>query len=374
MNGASVYARTGSGNWYVSYWCPKRLKRVHEATAWRISEPTGKKHAYAFAAAKAHAASAFRGTAKLEVWNVWVEKFLSDRYRASPKTYSRVVNAWDHIRVFLAERELKLPAAVDYNHVLQYVDWRVAQKRHCGKLISRNTTLTEVKVWGIIMREAIRRGFATVNPCSQLGLKRDAPAQKPEMTDAEIATIRASLAAREGHLPLPERWMTVCFEIAIHQGCRLSETQVPLAAIGERTIQFTAKGRNGRPNIFTTTLHPGLAPLIAQLRAAKAERTCTLPRMASKDWHDFLHGELGLGHLCFHCTRVTVITRLARAGVPIQQAMRFVGHASEAVHQIYQRLKAEDLSACVAALGSLAASPDRTGGSPQTPDGHSATF
>lgn len=59
---------------------------------------------------------------------------------------------------------------------------------------------------------------------------------------------------------------------------------------------------------------------------------------------------IGLPHLCFHCTRVTVITRMARAGVPISQAMRYVGHASTAVHKIYQRLAASDLSSAVNAI------------------------
>jgi hypothetical protein len=57
-----------------------------------------------------------------------------------------------------------------------------------------------------------------------------------------------------------------------------------------------------------------------------------------------------LRHLCFHCTRVTVITRLCRANVSESQAMRFVGHASETIHRVYQRLRAEDVSACVSAL------------------------
>lgn len=370
MEGASVYRREGaSQKWYVSYWCTKRLKRVHEATPWRIDDPTGEKHAMAYAAAKARAATAIMGSAKLEAWGVWVEKFLTDRYRGVPKTLTRMTNGWDWIRVFLNEHQLAVPAAVDYRHVLQYVDWRQTKKRHCGKRISRNTTLTEVKIWGLIMREAIRRGFATSNPCERLGLKRDPAKKKPEMTDTEIATIRAALVKREGGLPLTARWMTISFEIAIHQGCRLSETQLPLTAIEENTICFTAKGRNGQPHIFTTTLHPGLKPLIAQLRAAGATTTCQLPKMASKDWHFFFR-ELELPHLCFHCTRVTVITRLARAGVPIQQAMKFVGHASEAVHEIYNRLKAEDLTACVTALGSLSAAG--TAAPRQTPGGPAA--
>jgi integrase len=49
-------------------------------------------------------------------------------------------------------------------------------------------------------------------------------------------------------------------------------------------------------------------------------------------------------HLCFHCLRVTYVNRLRRAGVPREAAMRLVNHASELIHQIYQREKVEDVA------------------------------
>lgn len=52
--------------------------------------------------------------------------------------------------------------------------------------------------------------------------------------------------------------------------------------------------------------------------------------------------ELKLGHLCFHCTRVTFITRGARAGVPESAMMKMVNHASKEIHRIYQRLADAD--------------------------------
>ena len=145
--------------------------------------------------------------------------------------------------------------------------------------------------------------------------------------------------------------MTVSFEIALHQGCRLRETSVPMSDVDvtRRTITFRAKGRRGTPHVFTTSLHPGLDGLMEQLRKAGARQTCAMPAMAGRLWWSFRQ-ENKLGHTTFHATRVTVVTRLARAGVPIQQAMRFVGHADETVHAIYQKLQADDLSACTDAL------------------------
>jgi hypothetical protein len=103
------------------------------------------------------------------------------------------------------------------------------------------------------------------------------------------------------------------------------------------------------PRVFTTALHPNLKPLMKELRDADATHTCHLPKMAGKDWF-FLFRKAGVMGASFHCTRVTVITRMAREGVPIQQTMRYVNHSSRAVHAIYQKLRPEDLAACTAAL------------------------
>ena len=48
-------------------------------------------------------------------------------------------------------------------------------------------------------------------------------------------------------------------------------------------------------------------------------------------------------HLSFHCLRVTYLNRLRRVFVPREAAMRLVNHASDLVHQIYQREKVEDV-------------------------------
>ena len=232
--------------------------------------------------------------------------------------------------------------------MLGFLEWRTAQVKPVSKKhVSKNTALIDTKCMSVIMREAMRRDFCEGNHCERIGIPKDPPRQKPEITDEELKQIRRELRNR------PE-WMRVSFEIAIHQGCRLSETAVPMDRINlsAEEIQFWAKGRDGKPHIFTTKLHPGLKPLIQDLRRLGRTATCQLPRMAAKDWH-FFFKECGLPHLCFHCTRVTVITRLARAGVSISQAMAYVGHASALIHQIYQRLTAKDVGASVAALASI---------------------
>ncbi|AHF91615.1 integrase [Opitutaceae bacterium TAV5] len=353
---ASIYKRGNRPNWYISYFDPVSRKRVHRVTPFRVDDPAGHRKAFDMAVEKSVAAKHQRQFVKKEAWENWAEDFLRAHY-LHPKTLQRMLNGWKPVHRYLAEKGISIPAALTYQHVCDYVPWRIGQGRRSLRPIHRNTALFDVKTLGVVMREAVRRGYAQGNPCHRTGLKRASPKQKPEITKDELAKIRSELAKREAHLPVTQRWMTVCFEVAIHQGCRLTETAVPMEAVDldANTIRFSAKGRGdeGR-KVFTTQLHPGLKPLIKELQAAGAQHLCQLPKMASKDWWLFFR-EVGLGHLCFHCTRVTVITQLARAGVPIQQAMRFVGHASAMVHQIYQRLQAPDLSAAVAALGGLSA-------------------
>ena len=349
-HGFSVFPRSGRPVWYAKFVSAETLDWLSVATPFRLDDPAGKRKAIHFAESKAREYARTGLARRKEGWSVWVQSFLENRYRV-PTTLKRYLGAWAKWIEFLTEEKISAPAQLNYNHVLRFVAWREGQERPNGNRISRNTALCDVKLMSVVMREAIRRGFALANPCERLELRRDPAKEKKELTRDEIATIRAAVAAREAHLPIAQRWMTVCFEIALHQGCRLRETEVPLHLIDEarQQITFFGKGRGGQKKEIPTLLHPALLPLVAELRAAKATHTCRLPRMAAKLWWD-LRRELHLEHTCFHSTRVTVITEMARQRVPEQQAMRFVGHSSRLVHRIYQKLRPDDLSACAAAL------------------------
>lgn len=194
------------------------------------------------------------------------------------------------------------------------------------------------------MVQAIKRGYSTSNPCASLGIAKETPREKPELSDDDIALIRKQLQT----LNKPE-WMRVCFEIAIHQGCRLRETSLPLSKVDleKRTIQFHAKGGKD----FTAPIHPNLIPKFEGMKQTGQKLTCELPAMPSKHWFTFFK-QIGLHKkgVCFHCTRVTVITRLIREGVPENKVKKIVNHASTEVHRIYQRLGVEDVRASLDAL------------------------
>ena len=195
-----------------------------------------------------------------------------------------------------------------------------------------------MKVMRIVMRQAVRLGYATSNPCDRLGVAREESKEKPELTDDDITAIRAALRAK------PE-WMQIMFEIAIHTGCRQSETQIAFRDIDfkRKTITF-ANPKGGRARAFTRDLPDALEPLLLRLKASG--RTHTLdapPRLLGKEWWSFFKHDLKRPELCFHCTRVSYVTRLARANVPLAVAKRLVNHSSTLVHAIYQRLGVDDV-------------------------------
>jgi integrase len=240
-----------------------------------------------------------------------------------------------------------MPRALDYQAVEAFVRWRAAQEKRNKEKVSINTALCDVRICSVLMGEALKRGWCQVNPCAKLGIKKDEAAEKPEITLEEERDIREALPAFVAQNPQVYGHMINSFEIAIHQGCRLRETEVPLSRIDVERLTITFHAKGGKK--FATQLHTKLVPLVEKLRASGETVTCRIPMLASKHWRDFFD-QIDLNHLSFHCTRVTVVTRLARAGVPISQAMSFVGHASRLIHRIYTRLQPGDLSLCIAAL------------------------
>jgi hypothetical protein len=349
----SVYARENSPYWWMVYWDFAEGGRVWKSSKQRRDDPSGYKHALDLARRLAEDGEAGARQSVTSAWDTWVTDHLDLRYHDRSRTLAAELHRWRWIRAFLEERKIRVPAAVTYQHGIDFMAWRQKHKTRKGHG-GHNNALQELKLLGRIMREAVRRGYVHASPLERMSIPKHRVAEKPEMTDAEIAAIRAELEKREGALPLPQRWMTISFEIALHQGCRIAETSIPLDRIDLNAGTVTILQKGSR--LFTTRLHDALRPMITDLQRAGAKVTCILPARASIHWHLFFHGRPERGikpvakRLCFHCTRVTVITRLARSGVPISQAMAYVGHADETIHRIYQRLAAPDLAACSAAL------------------------
>lgn len=364
MQGITVYARPGRATWYVTFYDPNSGKRLFRNSGFRLDDGRGKLKAYAFAREQSQSGIGHHRRGDPDEWHRWVPDWLATRYRTQPRTLTAYTGAWNQLATFLAEAQVPCPRLLEYRHVVDFVHWRESQvKKQSGRRVSRNTALHNVKVLSRLMREAIRRGYAQGNPCTRLGedVPAEPPPEKPEFTDEQIGKVRAELARRAG-LGRPSDWMAIAFEIAIHQGCRLSACQIPLDQIDlERgTITFREKGSRGRKTEFTAPLHPGLRPLIERLKAEGRTVTCTLPFHAPRNFSRVMKA-MGLPHT-FHSTRVSVITRMARGDVTQQKAMAYVHHGSWAVHKIYTKLKAPDVAGVATALAIPAVAAPRADG------------
>jgi integrase len=109
----------------------------------------------------------------------------------------------------------------------------------------------------------------------------------------------------------------------------------------ENKITFPCP-KGGEERAFSIPMPSALKPIFENLLARQQRYTLEFPFQPSRRWQQFF-AKLKMPHLCFHCLRVTYVNRLRRAGVPREVAMRLVNHASELVHQLYQRERVEDI-------------------------------
>jgi len=333
---ASIYRRNNSPFWFIQFVDQEGIRR-NKSTGLRADNPADTVKARTLRA-ELEAKELKRGTTVLEggVWETWVPQYL-ERHCESTRTLQRYLGIWAWLAFWLQERRYQSPRDITYRRALEYIEWRVNYKKKSGAHVGRNTAIMEFKILAMIMGEAVRLGYADANPLASVKIRRDRPAKKPEITDHEIRDIRKALKTA------PE-WMSVSFEIALHTGCRLRETRIPMQCIDfdEGKITFPSpKGGEGRA--FSIPMPSALRPLLKRSAKSKRRHTVELPFQPSRSWMNFFH-KIGKPHLCFHCLRVTYVNRLRRAGVPREVAMRLVNHSSELVHQVYQREKIEDVA------------------------------
>jgi integrase len=333
---ASIYKKQNSPFWFVQFIDTDGIRR-NKSTGLRADNPGETVNARALRA-QLEAKELNRNAGEISGggWDTWVTQYL-ERHCESPRTLERYADAWKWLAYWLQEKHYHSPRAITYRNALEYIDWRTNYKKKTGKTVGRNTAILELKTFAMIMSEAVRLGHADANPLVSLKLRRDKAAKKPELADAEISEIREALKTE------PE-WMQTAFDIALHTGCRLRETRLPLNCIdfAENKITFLSpKGGEGRA--FSIPMPSALRPLFERIHQAKQKFTVEFPFQPSRRWQQFFI-KINKPHLCFHCLRVTYVNRLRRAGVPREAAMRLVNHSSDLIHQIYQREKVEDVA------------------------------
>lgn len=352
---ASLYKRKGSQFWWVKF-SGRGGKIQRESTGMRIGDGHETRRAQEIRALKTLEETRYSPDSPVEVWDKWVQTFLTTRAKAQ-RSLERYLFIWRTMSMFLQERKVTVPRLLTFNHCYDYIEWR---KKPCPKEgryhASINTIRIELSILGMIMNEAVRRGYALTNPCRDINIAGTKPKPKPEFTEEHLAMIEAEIAKVSDQQK--RTFLERSYFIARYQGCRQAETHLnPMddVVIDEScqrgTITFRIKG----DRVHTAPLHPKLIPLFQKLQDEGATETYKMPGNPRFAWYKFLRDsglKAKIPGACFHCLRVTAVTRLARSKkVKEAEAMRFIGHASVLVHRVYQRLRADDLGDCLEALG-----------------------
>jgi integrase len=178
-----------------------------------------------------------------------------------------------------------------------------------------------------------------------MGLRSHRCKEKLVITRGDEQKIIAALPARRAKPGEagPRPWMEEAFLVGMRQGCRLMEIRCPMASVDTERMVITFQIKGGR--LHAAPLHPDLLGLVEKARAEKREFLVNVPSDASKQWATFIR-KIGFDYT-FHCTRVTVVTRLCEAGFSESQTMAYVGHSSHLVHALYRKMR----PVSVAALG-----------------------
>lgn len=321
---ASHYEREGSPYYWIKYRKPDGT-RAAKSSGIKVEHKGGLRRVRTMVGEITAEEQVERDEGCGALFDEWVLSWLDYQY-TNPFTLTRYKNAWTHLSVFLEERGVKHPNEVSYQLCHEYMRVR-------SQVCTWNTALTELRVLGAIEQEAVRRAYIQANPCSRLRLGRKNTKQKREVSQEELDFI-----AEEIH-SAPE-WLQNAWLVGCKQGCRLSEVKVKMSDIDEHkgVILFHVKGGKTHP----APLHRDLLPLVKLCREQDKEYLVDLPIYASKLIIQWLRSK-GVNDISFHCLRVTVVTRLARAGYSESQVMEYVGHCSEMVHSIYRKLQPADL-------------------------------
>lgn len=272
-------------------------------------------------------------------WN-WVANYLRQRYAARVRTQKIYLIQWNWLLAYLNGSRIAGPGELSRPAIFAYLDWRRSQtKQKSGRNPGLNTALSELKLLGLIMDEAVTRGLAIENPARKLQIERDETELKPEITDTEIRAIYTALRACPA-------WMQRSFHIALQTGLRFSDTAIERSQVSlARGHIVIEKPKGGRKRSFGIEIYPEIELMIRKFMNGRDKRLWEMPEkergLNGLIWRKFFDC-IGMPHLCFHCTRVTFITRGAIAGVPESAMMKMVNHGSKQIHRIYQRLAAPD--------------------------------
>lgn len=285
-----------------------------------------------------------------EKWDNWLPGFIAMHYHGNAGTLRRYKSVERTLRMFWTEHGIETPRQLTRQHCFAYFEWRKKPDASKGKFAAtHNTALLEIQTLGMIMKEAVIRGYAQANPCRELGFGREEEQKPMDLNDALLAELEANIAtAPDADRLILER----SYLVARYHGVRLTETHVnpmrDVALNADRTsgeITFYQKGGRKR----TKPLHPKLIPLFAELIDAGASESFPMPANLAALWHRyFVRWKMKRhGKVCFHSLRVTVQNKLRRAGIPEDVRKAYLSHeAGGDVHAGYSRVMMDEMRAC----------------------------
>lgn len=356
---ASLFIDSRSKFWYLKYKCPQTGKWKSRATPYRHEVAADTRKARLLEAETT--ASEKVAPQRTPAWDDWVTSFMEAHY-VKETTRKSAFCYWQHFRAFFAERNVWHPALLKREHAYDYIEWRSNPKnakKENGKVIrkvgSRNSALTELRYLGVIVNEAVNRDYIPKNPIARLRIKPQKSKEKEPLTDDEIARILAECERQDAESAAIEKpWRALAFKIALCHGVRISEAKIPMEDVHLEigTIAFD-KNKTDRP--YGVPIHPDLLPDLQRLKEKGAKFTVELPEnAATRFW--YLFRKIGI-EKSIHCTRVTVATRLAIAGVDERKARLFLNHSSSLVHRIYVKMRPEHILDVTKALSFPSSGP-----------------
>jgi integrase len=355
---AYLYKRKGSPYWWIG-----RAGQAAESTKLRHADPGQSRLAQRLLAQVKQEEKEAGGRDHVR-FDKWVGKFIEERYGNHQGNHKSYTNRWVAISAFFSERGIVFPNHLTAQHCWDYVFWRTAPdgKRRWGvRSACKNTALEEIKFLRMLMRHAVALGYAVSNPAETLRMRWEGTKEKPEILDIHMPIIWKALETE------PE-WMGRAFQIGYYTGCRLAETQLPMRCIdlARREIHFPVT-KGDKP--FTVPMPSALVPFFTELASRGEQWACRFPstNLASVEFCH-LFKRLGMPY-CFHCLRVSFISRCIRAGLAEGATMRLVNHCSVEIHRLYQRYRASDLRAAVDAIPHHTLGMTETQGAPSASQG-----
>jgi len=323
---ASLRKYKRSPYWYLRYRDLETGRWCEEATKMRHDDPKETRDARRLAE-KCSVKEAQVAPDNSGEFRAWVSEYMASHYQRA-STHKRMMAAWETISEWLNLRNLQHPRQIRYERAQDYMHWRKATAMH-------NTARLELKFFSFVLNEAIRREYCERNALAQAKVERQAPPEKPELSDAMMITARQALA---NEAP----WMGIVFEIMAHIGCRFTESSIPTERIDFEKMILWVEDSKRRPDdpkkLFAVPMTEQLKKILLPLRT----RDRTVPSLTgamNQRFNVVLKRAVGTTS---HSLRVSFISRCHRAGLTEQQAMRLVNHSSRLVHGIYSRLNVED--------------------------------